>query len=139
MRDQQPSGWQLHRGAQPGGHFEQLKELTFCSASAADFLQPTDEVIGVSSYGLSKAYPRRVVALHHIVQDELGGLPIIATWCALCSTPVVFKTHVDGRTLTLDLGRARGQNATFRDRQTESWWQQATGEAFEGPLKGRRL
>lgn len=33
----------------------------------------------------------------------------------------------------------RGSNFTMRDRETCSRWQQATGEAFEGPLKGKRL
>src|SRR2546427_356532 len=27
----------------------------------------------------------------------------------------------------------------MRDEQTGSWWQQVTGEAIQGPLKGRRL
>ena len=31
------------------------------------------------------------------------------------------------------------QNFIMRDEQTGSWWQQVTGEAIHGPLKGRRL
>lgn len=31
------------------------------------------------------------------------------------------------------------QNFIMRDEQTGSWWQQVTGEAIQGPLKGRRL
>jgi hypothetical protein len=31
------------------------------------------------------------------------------------------------------------QNFIMRDAQTGSWWQQVTGEAIHGPLKGRRL
>lgn len=46
---------------------------------------------------------------------------------------------MDGQTLTCDLAGARGSNFTMRDRQTGSQWQQATGEAFAGPLKGKRL
>ena len=46
---------------------------------------------------------------------------------------------MDGQTLTFDLFGLRGSNFVMRDRQTESLWQQATGEAFEGPLKGKRL
>jgi len=31
------------------------------------------------------------------------------------------------------------QNFIMRDEQTGSWWQQVTGEAIQGPLRGRRL
>jgi hypothetical protein len=31
------------------------------------------------------------------------------------------------------------QNFIMRDDQTGSWWQQVSGEAIQGPLKGRRL
>ena len=31
------------------------------------------------------------------------------------------------------------QNFIMRDEETGSWWQQVTGEAIHGPLKGRRL
>ena len=31
------------------------------------------------------------------------------------------------------------QNFIMRDEQTGSWWQQVSGEAIHGPLKGRRL
>lgn len=46
---------------------------------------------------------------------------------------------MDGRRLTLDMAGINNQNFVLRDRQTGSWWQQATGEAFLGPLRGRRL
>lgn len=46
---------------------------------------------------------------------------------------------MDGRTLTFDVIGLRGSNFVMRDRQTGTQWQQATGEAFEGPLKGKQL
>jgi hypothetical protein len=51
----------------------------------------------------------------------------------------VWDETVDGRRLTLDMTGINNQNFVLRDRQTGSWWQQATGEAFLGPLRGRRL
>ena len=46
---------------------------------------------------------------------------------------------MDGRTLTFRLFGINNQNFIMRDEQTGSWWQQVTGEAIHGPLKGRRL
>ena len=37
-------------------------------------------VMGVSIEGESRAYPIRVLRFREIVDDELGGLPILVTW-----------------------------------------------------------
>jgi hypothetical protein len=44
-----------------------------------------------------------------------------------------------GRRLSFHLDGINNQNFVMRDEQTGSWWQQANGEAFLGPLRGRRL
>jgi hypothetical protein len=46
---------------------------------------------------------------------------------------------VDGRTLTFRLFGINNQNFIMRDEETGSWWQQVSGEAIHGPLRGRRL
>ena len=46
---------------------------------------------------------------------------------------------MDGRTLTFHLAGINNQNFIMQDDETGTWWQQVTGEAFLGPLKGRRL
>jgi hypothetical protein len=51
----------------------------------------------------------------------------------------VFRAEIDGRPLTFFHTNMRGMNMTFADRDTLTRWQQETGEAFEGALKGRRL
>jgi hypothetical protein len=51
----------------------------------------------------------------------------------------VWATTVDGRKLSFHLAGINNQNFIMRDAETGSWWQQVTGEAILGPLKGRRL
>jgi Protein of unknown function (DUF3179) len=51
----------------------------------------------------------------------------------------VWETTVDGRVLHFHLAGINNQNFIMRDEETGSWWQQVTGEAILGPLKGRRL
>ena len=46
---------------------------------------------------------------------------------------------MDGRTLTFRLAGINNQNFIMRDEQTGSWWQQVSGAAISGPLKGKRL
>lgn len=51
----------------------------------------------------------------------------------------MFRADIAGKTLTCDLNGLIGSNFVMRDRQTGSDWQQATGEAIAGPMKGKRL
>ncbi len=46
---------------------------------------------------------------------------------------------MDGRTLHFHLAGINNQNFIMRDEETGSWWQQVTGCAILGPLKGRCL
>jgi hypothetical protein len=51
----------------------------------------------------------------------------------------VWRAEIDGRRLRFHLSGINNQNFLMTDEQTGSWWQQASGEAVFGPLKGRRL
>ena len=116
-----------------------LREPHFVPAAKADFLKSDDRVVGVSENGVSKAYQPSVLAFHHVVQDSLGKTPIIAGWCSLCNTPLVYSSEVDGRKLTFEWAGNRGNNFFMRDLETNSNWQQIGGDCFEGPMKGKRL
>lgn len=108
-------------------------------APKADFLKSDDGVVGVSGQGVSKAYEPSVLAFLHVVQDTLGKTPIIAGWCSLCNTPLVYSSEVDGRKFTFEWAGNRGNNFFMRDTETDSHWQQIGGDCFEGPMKGKRL
>jgi uncharacterized protein DUF3179 len=51
----------------------------------------------------------------------------------------VWERTVDGRVLSFRLAGINNQNFIMQDRETGSWWQQVSGAAIQGPLKGRRL
>jgi hypothetical protein len=51
----------------------------------------------------------------------------------------VWETTVDGHVLHFHLSGINNQNFIMQDEETGSWWQQVTGEAFLGPLKGKSL
>jgi hypothetical protein len=130
---------QPQQEARPPMPFVPLREPHFVPAAKADFLKSDDRVVGVSENGVSKAYEPGVLAFHHVVQDTLGSAPIIAGWCSLCNTPLVFSREVEGRKFTFELAGNRGNNFFMRDLETNSHWQQIGGDCFEGPMKGKRL
>jgi hypothetical protein len=51
----------------------------------------------------------------------------------------VWKSRLDGRTLHFHLAGINNQNFIMRDEETGTWWQQVTGCAILGPLKGQCL
>ncbi len=46
---------------------------------------------------------------------------------------------MNGRKLTFHLAGINNQNFIMRDEETGSWWQQVSGEAIQGALKGQKL
>ena len=51
----------------------------------------------------------------------------------------MWESTVDGRVLKFHLAGINNQNFIMRDEETGSWWQQVSGKAIHGPLKGRQL
>jgi hypothetical protein len=43
-------------------------------------IDPDDKVLAVKLAGSARAYPIRSIAYHHIINDTVGGLPIVATY-----------------------------------------------------------
>jgi hypothetical protein len=91
--------------------------------------------------GEARGYPLAVLIWHEIVNDVVAGTPISITFCPLCNSTIVFdRTLPDGTILDFGTtGNLRNSDLVMYDRQTESWWQQFTGEAIVGELTGTQL
>ena len=109
-------------------------------ADAPDYMRAREPVIALEIGGEARAYPLAMLMWHEIVNDVVGGLPVTVTFCPLCNSAVTFDRTVDGEVLTFGTsGNLRNSDLVMWDRQTESWWQQITGEALVGELVGTRL
>ncbi|HET9826343.1 MAG TPA: DUF3179 domain-containing (seleno)protein [Chitinophagaceae bacterium] len=127
--------------------------LNFRVAADQKFHQPTTKsfipasestdksklVIGVVINGEAKAYPIQLIGYHHQVVDTIGNEPVIITYCTVCRTGRVYSSRVNGREEVFRLVGMDHFNAVFEDQTTKSWWQQASGRAIAGPLKGSVL
>ena len=88
----------------------------------------------------AKIYPIRVLTWHEIVNDQVGGTPVSVTYCPLCNASIVFDRRFKGQILDFGTsGRLRKSDLIMYDRQTETWWQQFTGEGIIGELAGNKL
>jgi hypothetical protein len=102
-------------------------------------VDPDDKVLAVAIGSQARAYPIRTMGYHHIVNDTVGGVPIAVTYCTLCHTGLVWNRVLAGKTLHFHLAGINNGNALLRDEETSSIWQQSTGQAIFGPLKGQQL
>jgi len=128
-------------GGPPKDGIPAIDHPNFVSVGEADgWLKPQEPVILVQVNGDSRAFPIQIVIWHEIVNAEIGGLPLAVTFCPLCNTAIAFERRLDGQVLDFGTtGRLRFSNLIMYDRQTESWWQQATGEAVAGQFAGQQL
>lgn len=60
--------------------FNPLPDAAYARASEAGFVADTDMVMAVEKNGEAVAYPVRLMAYHHVVQDTVGSTPIVATY-----------------------------------------------------------
>lgn len=118
-----------------------IDQPKFESVSQANaWLRPTEPVIFLDLPGDARAYPLQILIWHEIVNDWVSGLPVSVTFCPLCNTAITFDRQLEGYVLDFGTtGNLRLSDLVMWDRQTESWWQQATGEAVVGELTGKRL
>ncbi len=109
------------------------------ATTANNTIEHNKLIIGVAINGEAKAYPVQLIGYHHQVRDTIGNTPVMVTYCTVCRTGRVFSPVINGRNETFRLVGMDHFNAMFEDKSTKSWWQQATGVAVAGPLKGVAL
>jgi hypothetical protein len=127
-------------GGPPKDGIPSIDRPKFAPASGETQLSDTEPVIGLEIKGDARAYPLRILTWHEIANDVVGGVPVAVTYCPLCNAAIVFERRLADLTLEFGTtGKLRNSDLVMYDRQTESWWQQFTGEAIVGQMTGQSL
>ncbi|MEZ5935959.1 MAG: DUF3179 domain-containing protein [Alphaproteobacteria bacterium] len=130
---------EIKDGGPPRDGIPPIDDPVFARVTEVD-LPDIEPVIGVIIEGTPRAYPLRMLIWHEIVNDWIGDTPIAVTFCPLCNTSIVFSRRLGDSVLDFGTtGKLRNSDLVMYDRQTESWWQQFTGEAIVGSMTGRTL
>ncbi|MGE3798424.1 MAG: DUF3179 domain-containing protein, partial [Thermomicrobiales bacterium] len=138
---------EIRSGGPPRDGIPPIDEPAYVSIADADqWLQPLEPVIAIEHSGnagsQARAYPLQIMVWHEIVNDMLADEPVLVTFCPLCNTAIAFDRRLPGDPTIYDFGTTgnlRFSDLVMWDRQTESWWQQITGEAIVGELTGQVL
>ncbi|WP_333713696.1 DUF3179 domain-containing protein [Yoonia sp.] len=128
-------------GGPPKDGIPAIDDPAFEPAATKEGLDPREPVITLEIAGETpRAYPIRYLTWHEIVNDTVGGIPVAVTFCPLCNSGITFDRRTEAGVLSFGVsGKLRNSDMIMYDRQTESWWQQAIGEAIVGALTGTDL
>ena len=131
---------EIRDGGPPKDGIPAIDDPRFRPVAEVDDLADAEPVIGLTVSGESRAYPLRILTWHEIVNDVIAGVPVAVTYCPLCNAAIVFDRRLDGAVLDFGTtGKLRYSDLVMYDRQTESWWQQYSGEAIVGHYAGHTL
>ncbi len=112
----------------------------FDSVDHADWLRPSDLVLGYAVEGEAWAFPLGILNYHELVNADLVGRPVLISYCPLCYSGLVYSREVGDAVLRFSNTSALYQSSLVMvDDATGSYWWQAAGEAIVGPLTGTRL
>jgi hypothetical protein len=139
---------EFQSGGPPRDGIPPIDNPRYVSQSEADtWLAPEEPVIAVAleqddGSVVARAYPLQILLWHEIVNDTLGETPVAVTFCPLCYTAVAYDRRLEPGATVYDFGTTgnlRHSDLVMWDRQTESWWQQFSGDAIVGELTGAHL
>ena len=128
-------------GGPPKDGIPAIDDPRFVSVNEANaWLDDREPVVFLQVGEDARAYPIQILIWHEIVNDTVGDEPLMVSFCPLCNTAIAFKRTLNGQVLDFGTtGRLRYSNLIMYDRQTETWWQQATGDAIAGEFTGAQL
>ena len=128
-------------GGPPRDGIPSIDNPKFINADKAKSWINDNEPIVFVKIGLHvKAYPIQILIWHEIVNDTIGDKKITVTFCPLCNSTIVFDRTINGKVYDFGTsGLLRKSDLVMYDRQSETLWQQFTGQAIIGDMAGVKL
>lgn len=107
---------------------------------ASKWLNAKEPVIVVELNGEARAYPIQILIWHLMVNDQIGETPVLVSYSVFCQSASVFDRRLNGAAREFGFaGMMRNSNLVMFDRESDSLWQQLTGESIAGVMTGAAL
>lgn len=117
-----------------------IDDPVYGQVADGDWLLGGDLVLGYVADGQAYAYPHKILNYHELVGDELGGTPVLISYCPLCRSGIVYDRRLGEGTLSFGNSSALYESdLVMVDRETGSYWWQVAGTAIVGALTGAAL
>ena len=106
----------------------------------APFMLDDDRILGVVINGEPRAYPFGILWWHELVNDRLGGVDILVSYCPLTGSGIVFDPTIEGRKRDFVVsGLVYRSNLVMFDEEIGSLWNQMLLGSQCGIDRGRDL
>lgn len=128
---------EIHSGGPKRDGIPAIDNPEFVGVAQVGYLDDEDRVLGIDFEGAVRAYPVKILNWHEIVNDHVGEVGVLVSYCPLCGSGMAFRVAADARFGVS--GLLYNSDMLLYDRATESLWSQIMGQAITGPSKGRRL
>ncbi len=127
-------------GGPPRDGIRSVAEPGFVPVAEASWVEPATVVVGIELGGEARAYPVHILEWHQVVNDSVGGVPVVVTYDPLAGAPRAFRRTVGERVLSFGVsGLIHNSNFLLFDRETDGLWRQWDGRALTGALAGKAL
>jgi len=99
------------------------------------------QVIYVESNGVERLYPYNILVWHEIVNDVVGGIPLVITFCPLCGSAIVYESTINDEVIEFGVsGYLFESNMIMYSREkSETLWSQSLGKAIVGDRLDQEL
>jgi len=102
-------------------HLEGRDMAVFNERNRPKYVVTSDRVAGIVVNGQPHAWPLSLLNVHEVVNDEVGGVPVAATYSPLCDSLVVFDRRVGGVARLFEVsGLLVDSNLVFYDKHVEA-------------------
>lgn len=105
---------------------------------ADEWLEDGDTIFGLDYNGIVRAYPKRIMSWHEIVNDQYAEIPVAVTFCPLSGASTAFIRKVNGEETEFGMSpHIYNSNMIMYDRKNGNLWQQINYEAIVGAAARR--
>ena len=125
-------------------HLRGSEMVVYNEQNRPKYVVTSDRVLGIVVAGQAHAWPLTMLNAHEVVNDTVGGVPVLATYSPLCDAAVVFDRRVGGAVRRFEVsGLLVDSNQVFCDKSVEgaaggthvpSLFLQLERRAIAGPL-----
>jgi hypothetical protein len=132
---------EIRSGGPPKDGIPSIDNPKFVSVREADeWIEDNELVLAIVYRGVKRVYPFQIMVWHEIVNDWIGGDPILITYCPLCGSGIAYERKIDGKEVEFGTsGKLYNSNLVMYDRKTDTYWTQIDGLAVVGELTGIKL
>jgi hypothetical protein len=127
-------------GGPPRDGIRSVDTPRFVAPGEVNWVRQESPVLSVTVDDQTHVYPVHLVEYHQVVNDQIAGRPVLLTYDPLAGVPRAFEGDSGGEAKSFGVsGLIHNHNFLLYDRETESLWQQISGEAIAGKSKGTVL